>query len=281
MLSAMTLLIAGEALVDVVRRTDGSVVERPGGSPLNVAVALARLGEDVELLTALGDDRHGALVRAHALASGVELLVAPLPRTAVAQATLDATGAASYQFDLTWDLSGAPAHAAPDWLHVGSLGTVLAPGAAQVAALVAAHRGSCPISFDPNCRPLLTPTPDLAAVEAIVAQCDVVKLSDEDAAFLLPGVPLEDVLRRWRALGPRLVVATRGADGALALADELTAIPVPPGDPVVDTVGAGDTFMAGLIATRGASCDLAAAASRITVSRVGADPPWRDQVRTP
>ena len=274
----MTLLVVGESLVDVVRRTDGSVVERPGGSPLNVAVALARLGEDVELLTALGDDEHGALVREHVSASGVSVVAAPLARTAVAQATLDESGAATYEFDLDWDLTGAPSPATPEWLHVGSIGTVLAPGAAQVAALVAEHRGRCPISFDPNCRPLLTPEPDLPAVEALVAQCDVVKLSDEDARFLLPGVPLEDVLRRWRALGPRLVVVTRGADGAVALTDEVTEIPVPPGDPVVDTVGAGDTFMAGLIATRGTSCDLAAAMSRITVSRVGADPPWKDEL---
>lgn len=274
----MTVLVVGESLVDVVRRTDGTAVERPGGSPLNVAVALARLGEDVELLTALGDDAHGALVREHVAASGVAVLAAPLARTAVAHATLDDAGSASYEFDITWDLSGAPTPKTAHWLHVGSLGTVLEPGASHVAALVAEHRGRCPISYDPNSRPLLTPRPDLLAVEALVAQCDVVKLSDEDAAFLLPGVPLDEVLRRWRALGPRLVVVTRGADGALALDDDLAEIPVPPGDPVVDTVGAGDTFMAGLIAAGGTSCDLAARASRVTVARVGADPPWEDEL---
>jgi fructokinase len=197
-----------------------------------------------------------------------------LPRTAVATAELDASGAATYVFDIGWDLGEVPQHRRPDWLHVGSIATVLQPGARQVAKLVASYRGSCPISFDPNCRPLLTPVPDLPAVEALVAQCDVVKLSDEDAAFLLPGVPPEEVLRRWRALGPRLVVVTRGAAGALALTDDLVEVPVPDGDPVVDTVGAGDTFMAGLIATRGGSLDLAARASRVVVSRVGADPPW-------
>jgi fructokinase len=276
----MTVLVVGESLVDVVSRPDGTIVERPGGSPANVAVALARLGLDVQLLTALGDDPHGQLVRAHVEASGVAVLAAPLARTAVALAELDATGAATYRFDLSWDLAGAPAPAAPNWLHVGSLGTVLAPGADQVAALVARHRGSCLISFDPNCRPLLTGQPDLPAVEALVAQCDVVKLSDEDADFLLPGLPLEDVLRRWRGLGPRLVVVTRGPDSALALTDELVEVPVPDGAPVIDTVGAGDTFMAGLIATRGTSLDLAAAAARITVSRVGADPPWKHEVLT-
>jgi len=274
----MTVLVVGESLVDVVHRHDGTVVERPGGSPANVAVALARLGHDVELLTALGDDEHGAMVRAHVEGAGAKVVAAPLSRTAVARADLDATGAATYVFDIAWDLGDLPHHSRPDWLHVGSIGTVLQPGADQVAALVTSYRGSCPISFDPNCRPLLTPEPDLPAVEALVAQCDVVKLSDEDAHFLLPGTPLDEVLRRWRALGPRLVVVTRGAAGALALGDELVEVPVPDGDPVVDTVGAGDTFMAGLIAAHGESLDLAARASRVVVSRVGADPPWQHEL---
>ncbi|MCU1603114.1 MAG: carbohydrate kinase, partial [Frankiales bacterium] len=215
-------------------------------------------------------------VREHAAASTVDVLAAPLARTAVADATLDAAGAAAYVFDIAWDLEAAPVPGPADWLHVGSIGTVLQPGADRVREIVAAFDGT--VSFDPNCRPLLTPEPDLAAVEGIVAHCDVVKLSDEDAAFLLPGVPLEDVLRRWRDLGPRLVVVTRGADGALALDEDLVEIPVPAGDPVVDTVGAGDTFMAGLIADEGRSFDLAATASRVVVSRVGADPPWRAEL---
>ncbi|MFN2539913.1 MAG: carbohydrate kinase family protein [Mycobacteriales bacterium] len=275
----MTVLVVGEALVDVVTRPDGTVAEVPGGSPANVAVALARLGDEVELLTALGSDPFGDLVRRHVEGSGAKVLAAPLARTAVAHATLDASGAATYVFDIAWQLDEPPEHSTPEWLHVGSIGTVLQPGAGQVAALVSSYQGVCPISFDPNCRPLLTPEPDLAAVEALVAQCDVVKLSDEDARWLLPGLTLEEVLRRWRELGPRLVVVTRGAAGALALTDELVEVPVPDGDPVIDTVGAGDTFMAGLIATRGTSLQLAAAAARITVSRVGADPPSSQELR--
>jgi fructokinase len=274
------VLVVGESLVDVVNRPDGAVVEVPGGSPANVAVALGRLGCDVELLTALGDDPQGDLVRAHVTASGVTVTAWPLRRTAVAAATLDDTGAATYVFDIAWDIGDLAPRAEPEWLHVGSIGTVLQPGADHVAELVARHRGRCPISFDPNCRPLLTPEPDLPAVEAIVAQCDVVKLSDEDAGFLLPGVPLPDVLRRWQALGPWLVVVTRGGAGALALgaSGDVVEVPVPEGGPVVDTVGAGDTFMAGLIATRGESLDLAARVARVVVSRVGADPPWQHEL---
>ena len=270
------VLVVGKSLIDRVARADGTVVERVGGSPLNVAVALGRLGARVQLLTALGNDVQGARIRAHAEASGVKVLAAPLPRTSFADARIDAAGAATYAFDIQWDLSGAPQPEAADWLHVGSVACVLQPGAAHLHRLVSRFQGT--VSFDPNCRPQLTPHADLAAAEALVARSDVVKLSDEDAAFLLPGMALEDVLTRWRSLGPRLVVVTRGAQASLALADDLVEVPVPPGDPVVDTVGAGDTFMAGLIAATGTSFELAAAASRLVVSRVGADPPWRRKI---
>lgn len=279
----MTLLVVGEALVDIVTRTDGAVLERPGGSPLNVAVGLGRLGHRVQLLTALGDDEHGRLVRAHVEASQVELLAAPLARTATADARLDGTGAATYVFDIAWDLAGAPAHDAPDWLHVGSIGTTLQPGADQLAALVTSYGGR--VSFDPNCRPLLMGTPDLPRVEALVAASDVVKLSDEDAAWLSPRESHLDLARRWLALGPSLVVVTLGAAGAVAVsADGVREIPLAAGDPVVDTVGAGDSFMAGLISGLvdglpvDDALDLAARTSRITCSRVGADPPWKGEL---
>src|SRR5437870_3926705 len=98
----MTVLVVGEALVDVVARSDGSVVEVPGGSPANVAVALARLGVEVELLTALGEDARGDLVRRHVDASGARVVAARVAQTAVARATLDIDGAATYDFDIAW-----------------------------------------------------------------------------------------------------------------------------------------------------------------------------------
>ncbi len=279
----MTLLVIGEALVDIVTRTDGTVLERPGGSPLNVAVGLGRLGHEVQLLTALGDDDHGRLVTDHVTASHVELLVAPLARTATADARLDGSGAATYVFDIAWDLTGAPSYDAPDWLHVGSIGTTLQPGADQVAALVTSYAGR--VSFDPNCRPLLMGTPDLARVEALVAASDVVKLSDEDAAWLSPGESHLALAKRWLDLGPSLVVVTLGPDGAVAVTSEgVREIPLAAGDPVIDTVGAGDSFMAGLISGLvdgvpvNDALGLAARTSRITCSRVGADPPWKDQL---
>jgi fructokinase len=277
-------LVVGEALVDVVRRRDGTVVTRPGGSPANVAVGLGRLGHQVQLITALGDDARGRLVTDHLEASHVGVLPAPLERTSVAQAVLDETGQATYEFDIVWEIGELAIATAPEWLHVGSIGATLRPGADVVADLVDTCAGRSRISYDPNCRPLLMVDP-LPQMERIAARADVLKLSDEDAAWLFPGVPVEDVLRRWADLGPALVVMTLGGDGALALfGDELIDVPVPEGGPVVDTVGAGDAFMTGLLSglvgrdldrdTVQGALTTAAITARRTCERVGADPPW-------
>lgn len=291
----MNFLVVGEALVDVVTQADGRSDERPGGSPANVAVGLGRLGHAVQLLTALGEDARGAAVREHLVASGVEVVCAPLPATAVAVAQLDAEGRADYAFDLSWDLTGAPVHGPADWLHVGSLGATLEPGAGAVTELVAQHTGSAVVSYDPNCRPLLMGSREqaLARAEEVVRLADLVKLSDEDAAWLLPGVPLEDLAARWLGLGAAVVVVTRGGRGAQAwTADGPLEVGVPDGGPVVDTVGAGDAFTAGLLSSldgcsrsglRAAGQERlreallhASRVARRTCERPGADPPWRD-----
>jgi fructokinase len=289
----MTFLVVGEALVDVVTQAGGGSEERPGGSPANVAVGLGRLGHEVQLLTALGDDDRGALVRAHLKDSGVDVASAALPATAVAIAQLDEQGRAEYAFDIAWDLAGAAEPVAADWLHVGSLAVALDPGASQVAELVAGHSGRAVVSYDPNCRPLLMGDVGraLARVEDVVRQADLVKLSDEDAAWLLPGLTLEELAARWLALGPSLVVVTRGAEGARAwTAEGDLEVAVPAGGPVVDTVGAGDAFMAGLLSSF-ATCSRtrlrsagqervrealvhASTIARRTCERAGADPPW-------
>ena len=146
------VLVVGEALVDVLVDVEGVRTERPGGSPANVAVGLHRLGRRVQLLTALGEDEHAELLREHL--SGVELLTAPLPRTGTAVATLDEVGSASYAFDIAWDLGDVIIGPLPRWLHVGSLATVLPPGADVVLALARrAGAEGASVSFDPNCRP--------------------------------------------------------------------------------------------------------------------------------
>lgn len=291
----MSFLVVGEALVDVVTQADGSSQERPGGSPANVAVGLGRLGHPVQLLTALGDDARGTAVRRHLEGSRVQVVTAPLPATAVAVARLDAEGRADYVFDIAWDLVGAPEHGPAEWLHVGSIAVTLEPGAKAVSALVEQHSGNAVVSYDPNCRPLLmgSPAQALARVEEVVRLADLVKLSDEDAAWLLPGTPLEELAARWLELGPALVVVTRGGQGAQAWTREGgLAVGVPDGGPVVDTVGAGDAFTAGLLSSL-AGCSRtrlraagqerlrealrhASTVARRTCERPGADPPWRD-----
>ena len=300
--TASRALVVGEALVDVVRRTDGSGEEHPGGSPMNVAIGLGRLGRAVDLLTWLGPDARGDAVRRHLDASTVRVLTGDRQPTStpVATATLDAGGVATYDFDLTWDLPDrwdAPA-VDPLVVHTGSIAAVLAPGGAAVARLVAARRASSTITYDPNLRPALMGTPEATrtVVEALVGQSDVVKVSDEDLAWLHPGVAPADIAEEWLRLGPSLVVVTRGPAGAFACSAGGVRLSVPaPRVEVADTVGAGDSFMSGLIDglwsagllgadRRAALADVDAATvehvlarctqiAAITVSRAGANPP--------
>jgi fructokinase len=290
----MTVLVVGESLVDVVTSPDGSVVERPGGSPLNVAVALGRLGSPVQLVTAFADDEHGALLRQHLAASRVAVARQPIARTSVAHARLDRQGAATYDFSLTWELPDVTVPEPLSWVHVGSLGVTQPPGAAAVAGFADRVRDRAVVSYDPNCRPALMgdPVTTLRQVEDQVRRSDVVKLSDEDADWLCPGEPLTSLARRWLALGPSVVVVTGGERGAQAWTAELhVRVPSVAGAPVVDTVGAGDAFMAGLVwCLAGHDLDLvrrdelrralgvAARVARLTCERPGADPPWRHEL---
>lgn len=298
-------LVVGEALIDVVEHADGTVSRFPGGSPANVALGLGRLGRAVDLLTWLGPDADGDLVRAHLAASGVRVLPGDATRTSTARARLDRNGTASYRFDLEWDLPDPSAEPAgpPLVVHTGSIAGVLEPGATRVAATVARHRDTATVTYDPNLRPALMGTPEKAAphVEALVALADVVKVSDEDLAWYAPGTPDHEVVRRWAASGPGLVVVTRGGAGAWAVTRAGVEVEVAPVRvEVVDTVGAGDSFMAGLIdglwsagvlgahrrdavgaldrSTVAAVLERCAAIAAITVSRAGADPPRRDEL---
>lgn len=295
----MSVLVVGEALVDIVRRADGSVVEHPGGSPANVALTLGRLGREPRLLTSFADDERGAGIRSWLEESHVQVQAVPAERTSTAAATLDATGAARYEFDLAWDLGDVdPAPA--DVLHIGSISAVLDPGGRQVADLVARMRPTTTITYDPNARPALMGDAGEAAarVRELVALADVVKVSDEDLAWFHPDLDPMDAAGDWLALGPALVVVTTGGEGATALTPNGFSWVVAPEVDVVDTVGAGDTFMgalidglvgAGLAGDRAALRTIepqvladilsrCAAAAAITVSRSGANPPWADEL---
>lgn len=296
------ILVVGEALVDVVEGPDGSRREHAGGSPMNVAVGLGRAGLDVSLATALGDDRYGELVRRHLSDSHVNVLASTTDHTASAVARLDGHGSASYEFDISWDPDLVDPPATPDAVHTGSIAATLAPGADAVEALLHRLRPTSIVTFDPNVRPSLTPDRDEVTerVERLVQLADVVKVSDEDLAWLSPGTPFDDVAVRWLEAGASMVVVTRGGKGSVARDRsgrlDMTVAPVN----VVDTVGAGDAYMSGLIValeveglldvtarerlreidaeTTRRLIHTAARSAAIVVGRAGADPPSRAEL---
>ncbi len=301
--------------MDLVGDADSRVLTAcPGGSPANVAVGLARLGVPTSLFARLGPDRFGRELRAHLADNGVsdrDLTDAAEP-TSLAVATVAADGAARYDFwvtgtaDWQWRPGELPARLPDDVvaLHAGSLASWTPPGADEIEALTRRERGRGRVTlcFDPNCRPALIPDRDAhrKLVERQVALAHVVKVSEEDLAWLCPGEPYADVAERWQALGPELVVVTRGGDGAYGRCRAGVAAVPARTVAVVDTVGAGDAFTAGLLAglrdrdllgparaerigalARPALAALLAEASLVaalTAARPGADPPTRNEV---
>ena len=287
-------LVVGEALIDVV--VDGDRASRhPGGSPANVALGLARLAVDTRLHTAIGDDPDGALVGRHLRDSGVSLTGASVTSapTSTAVATLARDGSAVYDFAVTWAPATLDDLGSPALIHTGSIAAFLRPGAEIVRDIVrrGASLGSL-VTFDPNIRPALLP--DRETVRAVFGELAsasrLVKLSDEDAAYLYPGTPLDSVLDLLIDNGVGVAAITRGADGAVLASGSARAVITPVRTPVADTVGAGDSFMAALIQALafddegwdGSPIALdrlqivgerAARAAAITVSRSGADLP--------
>ena len=290
----MSILVVGEALIDRVTVADGPEAAHVGGSPLNVAVGLARLGVPTTFASQVGRDAHGEQILQRLRASGATFsALPPTPRrTATAIATVSDDGSARYAFDLSWDPVILPEVDTFDALHLGSVATVLQPGANRLAELAAAaRRHGVAVSFDPNVR--LAVEPDASAwrrtCARIVPHAGVVKLSADDAAVLFPGLGPAAVADRL-AGEDRLAVVTCGAGGAHAATPAARAHVASAATDLVDTIGAGDAFMAALIAwlvghdqpaARDlASADLddlltfAAAAAAITCARPGADPPW-------
>ena len=295
-------LVIGEVVADVVHPLSGPASTHPGGSPANVAFGLAQLGAEVSLMTQLGDDDHGRLIRAHLAGAGVQVLAVPDPAasgtaTPFAVAYLDHTGAATYTFDISWTLPQVDPPCTPLHVHTGSIAALMAPGASSVRALVEGMRGRSSISFDPNIRPALVPdhAEAVARVEQMVELSDVVKASDEDIAYLYPGADPVQIAQDWVHRGPAVVVVTLGREGSWCATRDGVVHIEPTVVTVVDTVGAGDAFMSALIeglgreqllgaagrpglsADRNHAVQLAARrasrAAAITVSRPGAAPP--------
>lgn len=298
------LIVVGEALVDIVN--DQPYV---GGSPLNVAVGLARLGRATQFVTRVGNDVYGHLVTAHLEANDVTI-VRPTDDgpTSMARVILDPAGVPEYDFSIHWDLGGSALPVGQSesvrLVHTGSIATMIQPGANTVLELLSAAREHAVISYDPNCRPSLVTDRAYAIVqvEAFVRVSDIVKASDEDLRWLYPDRALDDTLRAWIDLGVSLAVVTLGQQGARAITARSEASTPGVRTVVSDTVGAGDSFMAALIdwlitlpgntlkqrqriATLPADeltqmLEHAAHAAAITVSRPGANPPTKSELLT-
>lgn len=281
---------------------------RPGGSPANTAVALGRLGAPTRFLGRLSRGVLGEAMRAHIAASRVDVsacIRTGAPAT-LAITSIDPAGRAVYDFyvdgtaDWAWTAAELAAGRAGEasCVHAGSLALVLPPGGPLIEDTLRAARGQATISIDPNARPRLVPAEAYRArLPTWVALADILRMSDEDLAYLAPDLSIDDAFAAWHAAGVALAVITRGADGAVAsLRGARVIAAAAPVQDLVDTVGAGDSFTAGLLDwlwRRGhlggrldhlAPDDVAAAmtfAAQVaghTCRVAGADPPWAEQI---
>ena len=307
------IMVCGEALMDVFAQETtptGLLLDaRIGGSPLNVAIGLARLGQSVQFAGSLAHGFLGERLSRAMADEGVGLryvqrVDAP---TTLAMVGLNASGSASYSF---YGQGGADRHWAVEQmplldgkvraLHFGSYSTVVEPIASAMRRLIDREKMSRLISYDPNLR--INVEPDLVrwmgTVEWMVKHTHLLKISSEDLELLHPGVPVRQVVDRWLAAGVLLIVLTLGARGAQAFTKTLSvtidAVPVQ----VVDTIGAGDTFQAALLTWLSehelllpsalpaltepdlrAAVGFASQAAAITCARRGADLPRRHELR--
>jgi fructokinase len=289
----MSIWVCGEVLIDVL--PTGPVV---GGGPANTAKALARLGQTVEFIGGISTDSYGQMARKELSRDGVGLgltLESSKP-TCTATVQLDNAGSATYTFVIdgtaTFDFSPSwlpdPEKLKPSVLHIGTLATVVEPGASVLFDWAIKCAEFAPIVFDPNIRPSFLDDRNkyCQAVEKWVAISSVVKLSDEDIAWLYPDETMDEVAHRWLSGETSLVVITRGAKGIIGYTrgaqEEVEGAKVV----VVDTVGAGDTVGAIIVeavvqhSVAGVvgqvlvdTLHRAAVAAGINVSRAGAQPP--------
>ena len=301
------VVVTGEALIDLVLAPDGSLDGHPGGGPYNVARTVGRLGEPVRYLGRLSTDAFGRRLRAELEADGVALdTVVPTDTpTTLALAELDASGGARYEFydagtsapGLTLAEATAVLPERVAMLYVGTLGLVFEPMATTLEALVGQAGDETLVALDPNCRPSVIDDPAAyrARLDRLLLRTDVVKASEDDLAWLEPGVDTVSAARGLIGRDGAVSIVTLGARGALVVTAGGVRELRSPAVEVVDTIGAGDAFMGGFLACwrqRGlarpdlrdldAVADAAAFACRvaaITCSRAGADPPRSAELR--
>jgi len=295
------ITVAGEALIDLIVDPVGHVDPRMGGGPFNVARAVARLGQPVTFLGRLSGDRFGQLMRADLDRHGVRIAVAAPSDapTTLALVDVDQAGVPGYHFYLAGTSAAAigPAEAVlpagTTALHVGTLGLVMEPVGTSTEQMVAALPDGVTVMLDPNCRPgaIASRPAYLDRLGRILRRTDIVKTSTEDLAYLFPGTDPADAAAQLLDKGPACVVVTDGAAPARAFTSRgLQVRAEVPAAPVVDTVGAGDTFggafLTWWIGNGLAQADLGDAeavrsatqaavyASVVTCTRRGAEPPW-------
>ncbi len=300
------VVVAGENLVDRIVRADGTTVHAVGGGPFNTARTIARLGGDVAYLGRVSRDRDGRAIRAALEADGVDcsLVVGTDDPTTLAIAELGEDGSASYRFSvdgtaaagLTPDDVGDAVGPTTRALHVGTLGLVLEPMAGALAGLVAEAPDGVLVMVDPNVRPsaIRDAARYRAVLAGILARADVVKISSEDARWLDPGREPADTAAALVAGGVRVVLLTAGGAAVVAVTRMRPIEVAVPRVSVVDTVGAGDAFGGGFLASwldRGlgradldddgaviACVERAVRVAGLTCTRPGADPPWTAEV---
>jgi fructokinase len=294
--------VVGEVLIDLI--PDGS--DRTpivGGGPANTAKALAKLGIDARFIDGISSDKYGQMAKDELVASGVKLAYVKYSDkpTCLAIVSLSDSGSASYEFvientatfDFTPDWLPSPQTERPTLLHIGTLATVIEPGASVLFEWAQSVAKVAPIVFDPNIRPAVISDRKqyLMQVERWVSISSAVKVSDEDLKWLYPSLEIEQVVNNWLAKGPSLVVVTSGDKGLAGyrIGEKVSvdAIKVV----VIDTVGAGDTVGAILVEAivkddldtlSGVRLEMmlkrAAKAAAITVSRSGANPPTLKEI---
>lgn len=291
--------VAGEALMDLIPVAGGERVPMVGGGPANTAKAVARLGYQTYFVGGISSDDYGKAIEEELVGSGVDLSLVYRGNesTAMAIATIDENGLAKYDFELdgtasfAFDKSWLPS-GEPDVIHVGSVATLLEPGASELLKWVSSK--SVPVIFDPNVRPSIQGDRALyrVAVERWIEKASIIKLSEDDLNWLYGGGE-EEIVSGWLARGVSIVVVTRAEKGLRAYSSgaliDVPAVKVE----LVDSVGAGDTIGAVLVegvlqreiaGLRGevlrSVLERAAKAAAITCSRAGAKPPTRQELET-
>lgn len=301
-----SILVAGEALIDLVVETDDALHAHPGGGPFNTARTLGRLERPVAFLGRVSADRFGRRLEGLLERDGVRLdsLVRTPDPTTLALAELDPAGVAGYRFytqgtaapGLTPEAALAAVPADLGILHIGTLGVTLEPIATAMEAVVAGVGEQTLVALDVNCRPWVIENPRVyrERLGRLLARTDVVKVSEEDLAWLHPDRTPIEAVRALLHQGPELGLLTRGPGGAVVVTRTAEVTVPAPATKVVDTIGAGDAFggafiawwhahgMArddlGLIDTAVEATVFACLVAARTCARAGASPPHLDEV---